>query len=55
MCSNTAGSFDYSRDVIERLRGKAEALIGEVEEGLGEEAREGAEGLRGVLVRLVLR
>lgn len=49
------GSFEYSKGVIEGLRGKAEKLISEVEEALGEDAKEGAEGLRGLLARLVVR
>ena len=49
------GSFEYSKGVIEGLSGKAEKLICQVEESLGEEAKEGAEGLRGLLARLVVR
>lgn len=49
------GSFEYSKRVIEELRGKTEGLVGGIEEGLGERGREGAEALRGMLGRLVLR
>lgn len=49
------GSFEYSKGVIVGLRAKAEGLIREVEGELGEEAREGAEALRGVLGRLIVR
>jgi len=49
------GSFEYSAGVIQELKEKAECLIGEVETGLGEEAKAGAEGLRALLGRLVLQ
>jgi geranylgeranyl diphosphate synthase type 3 len=49
------GSFEYSKGVIEELRGKTEGLVGGIEQSLGEEGREGAEALRGMLGRLVLR
>lgn len=49
------GSFEYSKSVIDGLRGKAEALIGDIEAKVGDEAREGAEGLRRLLARLVVR
>lgn len=49
------GSFEYSKGVIEGLRGKAQKLIEEVEAALGEDAKEGADGLRGMLARLVVR
>ncbi|KAF2264815.1 terpenoid synthase [Lojkania enalia] len=49
------GSFEYSRKVIDELRGKSEELVAEVERIMGEGGREGAEGIRGVLERLVLR
>jgi geranylgeranyl diphosphate synthase type 3 len=49
------GSFEYSARVIEELRGKTEGLVGGIEEGLGEQGRSGAEALRSMLGRLVLR
>lgn len=49
------GSFEYSARVIEELRGKTEELVGGIENGLGGDGREGAEALRGMLGRLVLR
>ena len=49
------GSFEYSKSVVDGLRGKAEKLIEEVEVALGDEAKEGAAGLRGLLARLVVR
>lgn len=49
------GSFEYSKGVIDELRGKTEGLVGGIEEGLGEEGRQGAEALREMLGRLVLR
>lgn len=49
------GSFEYSKGVIDGLREKSEKLIAEIEETLGEDAREGAEGLRRLLARLVVR
>ncbi|KAL1606288.1 geranylgeranyl pyrophosphate synthetase [Paraconiothyrium brasiliense] len=49
------GSFEYSKGVVDGLRGKADKLISEVETALGEDAKEGAEGLRGLLARLVVR
>jgi geranylgeranyl diphosphate synthase type 3 len=49
------GSFEYSKGVVDSLRGKAEKLIAEIETALGEEAKEGAEGLRRLLARLVVR
>jgi geranylgeranyl diphosphate synthase type 3 len=49
------GSFEYSKGVVDGLRGKAEKLIAEIETALGEEAKEGAEGLRRLLARLVVR
>ncbi|KAF2438460.1 geranylgeranyl pyrophosphate synthetase [Karstenula rhodostoma CBS 690.94] len=49
------GSFEYSKGVVDGLRGKAEKLIAEIEETLGEESREGADGLRRLLARLVVR
>jgi geranylgeranyl diphosphate synthase type 3 len=48
------GSFEYSRGVIEELRGKSEDHVRRVETGLGGEGREGAEALRALLGRLVL-
>lgn len=49
------GSFEYSRAVIEELRGKTDTLVRGIEEGLGREGKEGGEALRGMLGRLVLR
>lgn len=49
------GSFEYSARVIEELRGKTEEHVQRVEQGLGEQGREGAEALRKMLGRLVLR
>ncbi|KAF9736833.1 hypothetical protein PMIN06_012828 [Paraphaeosphaeria minitans] len=49
------GSFEYSKGVIDGLRGKAEDLVTEIEAKVGEDAREGAEGLRSLLARLVVR
>jgi geranylgeranyl diphosphate synthase type 3 len=49
------GSFEYSKSVIVELRQKSEELVGEVERGMGEGGYEGAQALRAVLERLVLR
>jgi geranylgeranyl diphosphate synthase type 3 len=50
------GSFNYSARVIDELRGKTQALVSGIEGELGVEAgREGAEALRAMLGRLVLR
>lgn len=49
------GSFEYSKGVIAGLRAKADVLIGEVETALGEDARDGAEGLRRIMARLTVR
>ncbi|KAF2111514.1 isoprenoid synthase domain-containing protein [Lophiotrema nucula] len=49
------GSFEYSKKVIEELRGKSEELVRGIEGMLGEEGREGAEALYQVLERLQLR
>lgn len=49
------GSFEYSKGVIEELREKAEGMVKELEGSLGDEGVEGAEALRKVLGRLVLR
>lgn len=49
------GSFEYSGRVIEELRAKCEEWVGKVEGQLGDAGREGAEGLRGVLGRLILK
>ncbi|KAF2004313.1 geranylgeranyl pyrophosphate synthetase [Amniculicola lignicola CBS 123094] len=48
------GSFEYSKKVIGVLREKCEGLVGEVEGQLGPQGKEGADGLRAVLGRLVL-
>ncbi|KAJ4372727.1 geranylgeranyl pyrophosphate synthetase [Didymella sp. IMI 355093] len=49
------GSFEYSKKVIDELRGKTEDLVKGIERGLGERGEEGAEALRKMLGRLVLR
>jgi geranylgeranyl diphosphate synthase type 3 len=49
------GSFDYSKTVIDELRGKTEGLVGGIEQGLGEHGHHGAEALRTMLSRLVLK
>lgn len=49
------GSFDYSKKVIDELRGKTEGLVRAIEHGLGDEGTQGAEALRMMLGRLVLR
>jgi geranylgeranyl diphosphate synthase type 3 len=49
------GSFEHSKNVINELRQKSEALVSELQQSLGEEGKEGAEALRAVLARLVLR
>lgn len=49
------GSFEYSKKVIDELRGKTEDLVKGIEQGLGDRGKEGAEALRMMLGRLVLR
>lgn len=49
------GSFEYSKRVIDELRRKTEGLVSGIEKGLGEEGTQGAEALRKMLGRLVLR
>lgn len=49
------GSFEYSKKVIDELRGKTEGLVKGIEQGLGDRGTEGAEALRTMLGRLVLR
>jgi geranylgeranyl diphosphate synthase type 3 len=49
------GSFEYSKTVIIELRQKSEELVSEVERGMGEGGYQGAQALRAVLERLVLR
>ncbi|KAF1933158.1 geranylgeranyl pyrophosphate synthetase [Didymella exigua CBS 183.55] len=49
------GSFEYSKGVIDELRGKTEDLVKRIEQGLGEGGKEGADALRIMLGRLVLR
>ncbi|KAF2745997.1 terpenoid synthase [Sporormia fimetaria CBS 119925] len=50
------GSFEYSEKVIQELKGKSAELIAKGEREVGGEAgREGADALRGVLARLVLK
>ncbi|KAH7083930.1 geranylgeranyl pyrophosphate synthetase [Paraphoma chrysanthemicola] len=49
------GSFDYSANVIDELRGKTQVLVKGIEGELGGEGTEGADALRAMLGRLVLR
>ncbi|EMD87782.1 hypothetical protein COCC4DRAFT_172887 [Bipolaris maydis ATCC 48331] len=49
------GSFEYSKSVVAELRAKVEEHVQRIERMLGEEGREGAEALRVMLGRLVLR
>jgi geranylgeranyl diphosphate synthase type 3 len=49
------GSFEYSRRVIDELRGKTEDLVRGIEQGLEDNGTEGAEALRKMLGRLVLK
>ena len=49
------GSFEYSRKIIIELRQKSEELVSEVERTIGPGGLEGAQALRMVLERLVLR
>ncbi|KAF9700455.1 hypothetical protein EKO04_001874 [Ascochyta lentis] len=49
------GSFEYSKKVIDELRGKTEDLVRGIEHGLGDEGTQGAEALRKMLGRLVLK
>jgi geranylgeranyl diphosphate synthase type 3 len=49
------GSFEYSKGVIEELRVKTEDHVRGVENSLGQDGREGAEALRVMLGRLVLK
>lgn len=49
------GSFEYSKSVVAELRAKVEDHVQRIERVLGEEGREGAEALRVMLGRLVLR
>ena len=49
------GSFEYSKKVIDELRGKTEDLVKGIEQGLGDRGKEGAEALRKMLGRLVLK
>lgn len=49
------GSFEYSKSVVAELRAKVEEHMQRIERVLGEEGREGAEALRVMLGRLVLR
>lgn len=51
----STGSFEYSKRVIEELRGKTEEHVRGIEALLGPEGREGAEALRSMLARLVLK
>ncbi|KAI4960738.1 hypothetical protein J4E86_002363 [Alternaria arbusti] len=49
------GSFEYSKGVIEELRGKTEEHVRGVERELGVDGKEGADALRVMLERLVLK
>ncbi|KAL1797800.1 hypothetical protein ACET3X_004406 [Alternaria dauci] len=49
------GSFEYSKGVIEELRSKTDEHVRAIERELGHEGREGAEALRVMLARLVLK
>lgn len=49
------GSFEYSKGVIEELRSKTDEHVKVIERELGQEGREGAEALRVMLARLVLK
>ncbi|KAF2627380.1 geranylgeranyl pyrophosphate synthetase [Macroventuria anomochaeta] len=49
------GSFNYSKRVIDELRGKTEDLVKGIEQGLGDDGTQGAEALRKMLGRLVLK
>jgi geranylgeranyl diphosphate synthase type 3 len=49
------GSFAYSKGVIEELRSKTQDLVAFIEDSLGMEGTEGAEALRVMLARLVLK
>ncbi|KAI4694365.1 hypothetical protein J4E81_006582 [Alternaria sp. BMP 2799] len=49
------GSFEYSKGVIEELRGKTEEHVRGVEKELGVDGKEGADALRVMLERLVLK
>lgn len=49
------GSFEYSAKVIDELRSRTDEHVRLIEEGLGEQAHEGAAALRKMLDRLVLK
>lgn len=49
------GSFEYSKSVIEGLRKESYVLIGDIEGQLGEQGKEGADALKKVLEKLVLK
>lgn len=49
------GSFEYSKRVIDELRGKTEDLVKRIEQGLGDDGTQGAEALRKMLGRLILK
>ena len=49
------GSFEYSKGVIEELRSKTDEHVKVIERELAQEGREGAEALRVMLARLVLK
>jgi geranylgeranyl diphosphate synthase type 3 len=49
------GSFEYSKRVINELRGKSQALVKEIEQSLGDAGTGGAEALQVMLGRLVLK
>jgi geranylgeranyl diphosphate synthase type 3 len=49
------GSFEYSKGVIGELRSKTDDHVRNIERELGQDGREGAEALRAMLARLVLK
>lgn len=49
------GSFEYSKRVIDELREKTEDLVKRIEQGLGDDGAQGAEALRKMLGKLVLK
>lgn len=49
------GSFEYSKGVIAELRAKTDEHVSRIEAILGDEGRGGADALRAMLERLVLR
>jgi geranylgeranyl diphosphate synthase type 3 len=49
------GSFEYSKGVIGELRSKTDDHVRNIERELGQDGKEGAEALRVMLARLVLK